>query len=364
MGYTSVCDPAKIIHAVQTGVNVLFWFSIDLVDDNGKPAIVPSAVQPLPNISCIVNTANKLRQLNLPTTHMVTVGGWGAPDPVTTFTATEMWNAWKDWNTLSVAAEGLPGGFDGIDWDMEGANDPSAPSNYVSPEMLDLVGQMSQLAKIDGFIVSVVPPESYLDQTTSQFDGSLLHSYPEWESIVDFNYHGHNCYAYLLAKYGTTIVEKDTANSHGSSGQTVQTFDIVSIQLYESYTHMDYNVTAAPAESQQTPSEYLTLWVPKVLGGWMVDFSSAPEYGITSQNISVQKTALCIGIANGWADNIKNILIMPNEAEIAYNALAAMNQEPRGFVFWAIDNEGQVPPNQDLPLFMASGLNKFLHTRP
>jgi hypothetical protein len=63
---------------------------------------------------------------------------------------------------------------------MEGANDPEAASNYLTREMLDLVGEMSQLAKQDGYIVSMVPPESYLDPTTSEFDGSLLHSYPEW----------------------------------------------------------------------------------------------------------------------------------------------------------------------------------------
>lgn len=61
-----------------------------------------------------------------------------------------------------------------------------------------------------------VPPESYLDPTTSAFDLSLLHAYPEWHP--EFKYHGHNCYAALLAKWGTT---KD---GH-------RTFDLVDIQL-------------------------------------------------------------------------------------------------------------------------------------
>lgn len=75
MGYSSVCDPAKIIRGVKSGVNVVFWFSIDLADDNGQPVIIPNSVQPLPNISCIVEVATALRNLNLPTTHMVTIGG-------------------------------------------------------------------------------------------------------------------------------------------------------------------------------------------------------------------------------------------------------------------------------------------------
>ena len=34
---------------------------------------------------------------------------------------------------------------------------------------------MSQAAKDAGFLVTMVPPESYLDPTTSAFDLSLLH---------------------------------------------------------------------------------------------------------------------------------------------------------------------------------------------
>jgi len=184
---------------------------------------------------------------------MVTVGGWGAPDPVTTFSASEMWLAWKEWNK-EVDAAGLPGGFDGIDWDMEGANDPEASSNVLTIEMLDLVGEMSQMAQIDGYIVSIVPPESYLDTTTSAFDMSLLHPYSEWEGIVDFYYHGHNCYAYLIAKYGSTTL----------SDTIVDTFDIISIQLYESYTHMEYNISAAPVATRQTASDYLIQYIPQV----------------------------------------------------------------------------------------------------
>ena len=52
----------------------------------------------------------------------------------------------------------------------------------------------------------MAPPESYLDPTTSLYDGSLLHSYPEWDPLVKFNYHGWNSYASFLAKYGTTLI--------------------------------------------------------------------------------------------------------------------------------------------------------------
>jgi len=131
-----------------------------------------------------------------------------------------MYAALKSWNENVVARDGIPNGFDGFDWDLEGANDVSSPNNYLTHEVLDLVGQMSQLAKKDGYIVSMAPPESYLDPYTSGYDGSLLHSYPEWDGIVNFNYHGLNSYASWLAKYGTTVMD---------DGSEVDTYDLVMI---------------------------------------------------------------------------------------------------------------------------------------
>lgn len=49
----------------------------------------------------------------------------------------------------------------------------------------------------------------------------MCQAYPEWHP--EFKYHGLNCYALLLAKYGT-------------SGDQ-PTFDLVDIQLYESWAH-------------------------------------------------------------------------------------------------------------------------------
>jgi hypothetical protein len=61
---------------------------------------------------------------------------------------------------------------------MEGANELSSPTNMFTVQCLDFVGQFSQLAKADGYRVSLVPPESYLDVTTPLFDRNLTHNYP------------------------------------------------------------------------------------------------------------------------------------------------------------------------------------------
>ena len=51
---------------------------------------------------------------------------------------------------------------------------------------------------------------------------------------------------------------------------------------------------------------------------------------------------------------------MPDEIKIAYNYLKDRNLEPRGFVYWAIDYDGIIPPGQKDKLNMAESINKIL----
>ena len=45
---------------------------------------------------------------------------------------------------------------------------------------------MSAAAKQDGFLVTLVPPESYMDASTDAYDRSLRHRYPEnWQTLLD-----------------------------------------------------------------------------------------------------------------------------------------------------------------------------------
>ena len=113
-----------------------------------------------------------------------------APHPTTDNTPSVVYDNWVKWNNHL---------FDGFDWDVEGNDDLSKSSNQFTQSCLDLMGEMSQLAKADGYFVTMAPAESYLDPTTHQYDHSLRHNYPEWEALQpDFHYHGHNTYGYLL----------------------------------------------------------------------------------------------------------------------------------------------------------------------
>lgn len=47
-----------------------------------------------------------------------------------------------------------------------------------------------------------------------------------------------------------------------------------------------------------------------------------------------------VGVANGWADDKKVLLLLPDELEQAYKRLAQYQMAPRGFGFWNIEDEG------------------------
>ena len=109
----------------------------------------------------------------------------------------------------------------------------SSEWNAMSVKTLDLVGGFSTLAKRDGYLVTLVPCESYLDPSTPLFSRNLTFAYPDgWQP--NFLYHGRNNYAYLVSRYGLSYLP---------DGQPVPTFDAVTIQLYESYSHADYNTS-------------------------------------------------------------------------------------------------------------------------
>ena len=336
-GYSSwgTCETRFVQEAID-GVNLIWWFQINLP---------PSLSETL--LDCIANVSQTLRNLALPTSHIVTVGGWDAPHPINYSSATEMYQEWKQWNEKIVARPGFESGFDGVDFDLEGFDDPNNAFNTMAVKTLDLVGGFSQLAKADNYLVTLVPCESYLDPTTSLFDRSLLWSYPDFHP--EFHYHGHNAYAYFLSRYGLT----QTGN-----GEQVPTFDLTTIQLYESYSHADNNITVLG----QSAAEYLAQFVKNVVAGWQVDFSSDPSINWPSGLVNVPAGRLALGLANGWAGgpSPKSVLIMPSDVAGAWSILGGENA-PRGF--WDIPDEGRIPAGQNTSLYMARDLNAFLKTR-
>ena len=218
IGYASwhECDE-KIFESVQNGLNVVIWFSIDMAknSDGTKPEFARG-----PDYNEVAKMIKRFKDNNYEVINLISIGGWNSPHVNTDFSAEEYFEEWIEFNKRISQPELDFYGFDGIDWDIEGNDDFSSSINHFTFPELDLMGKFSQIMKKEGYIVSMAPSESYLDPTTDEFSLSLLFNHPEWEKEVpEFNYHGRNAYAYLLAKY------------------SVDTFDFISIQLYEGYSH-------------------------------------------------------------------------------------------------------------------------------
>ena len=336
VGYAdwSECDP-KISRAVRSGVNVLIWFAISLVADptTGRPAITGG-----PNLTCVAETAAALAAEGYATTHLISVGGWDAPHPDTSFSAAEWWTTWSDWNAAAAA----PGfnGFDGIDWDLEGNDDAASPYNTFSISCLKLVSELSKSLKKAGYLVSLAPPQSYLDVGTSSFSLSVTNPATCWHP--EFTYAGRNTYAALLALAGE------------------ETFDFVSLQMYESWSVADCNISGL----LQPPDEYLPRLAAAMDAGWTVSFSDVPSLGLADQTVRVPLQKLVLGLANGWAELApparKALLLMPAAVSKAYAAMG--KSSVRGFMFWDIMDEGK--DVDGVPLNLAEGLNGFLKVRP
>ncbi len=109
VGYASwgECDE-KIVTAVQDGVNVLIWFAINLSVNpgTGEPIVTGG-----PDLTCVKDIKTRLVEMNLPTVHLISIGGWNSPHPETSNSAENIYMSWVQWN------DGL---FDGFDWDIEG----------------------------------------------------------------------------------------------------------------------------------------------------------------------------------------------------------------------------------------------------
>lgn len=315
------CDDS-IVRAVEDGVNVIIWFSINLADG---PAITNG-----PDMDCVANISKTLRDKKLDVVHLISIGGWNSPHPSTRHSAEETFNHWHHWNT-KVAARSASGflGFDGIDWDIEGNDDLGSMYNVFSPATLDLMGEFSRLAKKAGYVVAMAPAESYLDPSTSAFSLRLTHNYEEWMVLQPgFTYHGRNVYGYLIAKYGNTMLYD------GYSSTIVPTFDFVTVQLYEGYSRAQYAIGVQGISA----TEYLPKLVDRLEAGWQINFSEVPDVNLQNKIISIPSSRLVLGLANGWAGDGKFLYLSAEQLDSAHRA---MQGKVRGYAFWNILDEGR-----------------------
>lgn len=339
----SECD-FKVSDAVRDGANIIIWFAINLDSDiSGLPIITGG-----PNYTCVANTINQLKNDGYGNVvHLISTGGWDAMHPKTDNSAEEVFDTWKYWNEITIVDPNLGFyGFDGLDWDIEGNDVATSPYNAFTIECLDLMGKMSQILKANDYFVTMAPAESYLDALTSDFNRLLNNTYSEWHQ--DFTYHGKNSYAYILAKYGNTQL---------LSKGTVPTFDMISIQLYEGWSHCSYNMS----QTEQLFKDYLYNIVKIYsVDGWIVNFEMDPSTNLPSQRIFIPPSQLVIGLGNGWTilSNDKFLYLPISEISDAYYFLQSLNIQIKGFMYWDIADDGMSIEGQ--PLYMSKALNSFM----
>ena len=351
----SKCGPL-VQEAIDRGVNVIAWsFGKLLLDDSGEPYVVVG-----PDVDCVLGIANN----NTNVVQLLSLGGWDTPHPNTTCDGARYYGAWKDWNESIQRADGTPL-FDGFDWDLEGNDDTASPDNGFTVDVLDIMGVMSQLAKRDGYFVALAPAESYLDPrapvTEPSFNRSLLLTYPSWErqfkedlganyTYPFFAYHGRNSWAFLLAAYGGL-----------GPGRT---FDFASIQVYESYSHIGYDLQVLG----MSVSHAIICAVLPYLENYWVDFSTDDSPRVASlgkQKISIPHEGLVVGFI-AYSGNprqeiprsypyAKGVTFMPTDGDSvqsAYKELEMKGTPPRGFMYWCILDEA----GSTIPYYMSSGL--------
>ena len=138
VAYTYTACGAPVVTAVQSGVNVLIWTAVQIIrDGNGNP--VMSTSNGGPDLDCVAATYSALQAQGLPCVHLISIGGWNYPHPAVTNNPAGVYAAWKAWNEVTVPRAGFPG-FDGLDWDIEGADNPSSSDNSFTAGLLDTIG--------------------------------------------------------------------------------------------------------------------------------------------------------------------------------------------------------------------------------
>jgi len=330
-------DMDKVTKAVQDGVNVLIWVFVAF--DPVINITFDSARLKMKSNLDVVNYQLYKRKLaemgHSDVAHLVAFGGWNGPHLPEGYSSQELYEAFQTYNTQEQTTEPL---FDGIDWDLEGHNDLDSLTNEFTKECLDQMGEFSQRAKEDGYIVSMAPPESYLDITSNQFSRFVNLAYPEpWHQ--DFEYHGWNVYAYVLAKWNDAI-------------------DFVFIQFYESYSHAAYQISKLGVD----PAEFLIGYVHQLVAqgeGLIVQFDKDSSVDLKTQFVPLPLSKLVLGFANGWALNSdlgeKTVFFEREQVQKAYRALIIAGKEPRGMGFWVVEEEGKHG------VHYAQDLNDILH---
>ncbi len=342
IGYAHDAKSGKADQAILDGINVIIWSFVHL-DVDGTSVTTDQQQQQQQKIRGTIRTDLDLESIRTirnkydHVVHLAAFGGWNGPHPPPYIMSG------KEWCQVFLKFNQDHGNiFDGIDWDYEGHDDISSPTSRFTLDTLDIMVDFSVDAKRHGMIVSMAPAESYLDSTIqsgssidAQFSFALNLPPRAWTSspsaseedkeiiaTAGFSHAGRQCYAYVLAKAG------------------IETFDWVSIQLYEAYSPFAHDVH----RRKMDPVEALMMRINHLVveGYTVTDVPlSSPSLSPSEFVVKIPMSKLVLGIANGWADGRKFCKVEPSSIKSSYDA--ALEQCGHGFLgvmFWTVEEEG------------------------
>ncbi|KAJ1458357.1 hypothetical protein M885DRAFT_614704 [Pelagophyceae sp. CCMP2097] len=295
--------------AAADGVNVIIWSFAFLEQDEAGPRIRATF-----DLSEVLKAKARMAAAGQNVAHLVAFGGWNGAHPSTSLKGEGWFDLWAAWNAENGDV------FDGIDWDLEGHDDAGAETSNLDPVVVEVVGEFSRSAKAAGFVVGMAPAQSYLDASSDEFDLALNHQPGAgWKPGTNgfpetFPYAGRNAYVALIRAAGG-----------------VETFDFISVQLYEGYSRACFDITVGGAAAAEVVAN-----VCRKLSTEGVRISGEPA----SAAIVVPPNQLVVGFANGWADGRKFLSVAPRDIADAFAQLKGEGSEPRGVMFWVIDEEG------------------------
>ena len=299
----------SVVKAVEHGVNVvIFAFAHLELDGEGRPRVAPTF-----DVDAARDALTRARAHG-DVAALCAFGGWNGPHPSTELSGAAWYDCWKAWN------DDLGGLFDGVDWDLEGHDDPAAPTTTLDAAKATLVADFSKKAKADAYAVFLAPAESYLDAASPAY-AEALNNEPlaAWDAATTpgfpaagFPYAGRNAYAAVVDRAG------------------VETFDLISVQLYEGYSRACHATTVGDASL----ADYVAAAARALARGFPVDLPGGRH------TLAIPPERLAFGFANGWADGEKFLRADPADVAAAFRALAEDHLEPRGVMFWVIDEEG------------------------
>mmetsp|Transcript_7730 Transcript_7730/g.11254 ORF Transcript_7730/g.11254 Transcript_7730/m.11254 type:complete len:415 (-) Transcript_7730:87-1331(-) len=316
-------DAAKVEEAIKNGVNVVCWSFLNMVPTPSGKASIKTDLD--------LSAIRAIRERFNTVLHVAAFGGWNGPHPHPSPPGV----GGKEWCDAFVDFNGQNGHlFDGIDWDLEGHDDRTAPTSLFAITTLDIMADFSLEAKTRyGMSVSLAPAESYLDAMAgpeSDEEFSLLLNLPPLAYLngsdddrallenTGFSHAGRQAYAYVLHRAG------------------IDSFDWVSIQLYESYSRFLHETTRAEPQPI-TQVDALLNRVESFRSGYFVNL---PDYKRVRIHVPLSK--LVFGVANAWADGKKVVQVDPESLRQAEQILQKRYKSGlKGCMYWTIEEEGR-----------------------